>query len=83
MSRPGLYRQSSTEASWNEIFSAVAPLMIDEATDLVLGKGIEDFIMIHEAENITKVYTKPKDAVTKIEVEDQNCQRSKTRTVKR
>ena len=48
--------------------------MIDEATDLVLGKGIEDFIMIHEAENITKVCTKPKDAVTKIEVEDQNCQ---------
>jgi hypothetical protein len=61
-------------ASWNEIFSAVAPLMMDETTDVALRRGIEDFIVQRESESITEVCTKPKEAVTKIRVEDQNFQ---------
>jgi hypothetical protein len=62
------------DVSWNEIFSAVAPLMIDEATDVALHRGIEDFVVDRRAQSITDVCTKPQEAVTKIKVQDQNFQ---------
>lgn len=42
------------KASWNDIFSAVAPLMIDEAPDYKIKNGLCSFVMERNRERLQK-----------------------------
>jgi hypothetical protein len=67
------YRERFT-ASWNDIFAAVAPLMIDEARDNILTDGLTKFVAernltrlrkgLPENENIDRIQVYDKDSQT-------------------
>ena len=72
--RSHLFAKFSDHGKTLSSFCQFAPLMMDEATDVAVRRGIEDFVVERQAESIAKVRTKPKEAVTKIRVKDQNFQ---------
>lgn len=56
--------KASFEVTWNQIFSAVSPLLIDEASDVVLRKALNDFIQNNERPRLASI-EKLKGAVLK------------------
>jgi len=55
--RPDVTYKASFQTTWNHIFSAISPLLIDEAPDNTLKKGLNSFI---EAEQLNYLHSNRK-----------------------
>jgi hypothetical protein len=65
---------SSFSPSWNDIFSNVAPLMIDEAKETTLKSALSRFITDYNLQRATKLLKQPGEQILKMTVADRDFQ---------
>jgi hypothetical protein len=62
------------KASWNDIFAAIAPLMIDEASDGIVKRGLNHFVSERNIGRLQKYPQLKGFDISEIEIKDDNFQ---------
>lgn len=66
--------RSAVEASWNEVFGALAPLMIDEATDPILKQALTAFVAKRAYRELAAAPELAERQLSKVQVNDDTYQ---------